>query len=231
MQTFLEMVVQTIQGSAAMAMVACLLWGGLSVVLSPCHLAGIPLLMGFISGRGQMPAREACWMSLLFSLGILVTIALIGCVTALAGWILGDLGVWANYAVAGLFFVIGLHLLGVFGLPVPQSVQPTITRRGGLASFILGLCFGIALGPCTFAYLAPMLGIVFRAGSEDVLYGSLLLLLYGFGHCAVIVVAGTSTHFVQQYLNWNEHSRMAVYVKRFCGGLVVLGGLYLIYVT
>jgi len=37
-------------------------------------------------------------------------------------------------------------------------------RKGLLAAFLLGLVFGIALGPCTFAYMAPMLAVAFRSG-------------------------------------------------------------------
>ena len=49
------------------------------------------------------------------------------------------------------------------------------------------------------------------------------------GHCSVIVLAGTFTELVQRYLNWNEKSKGAVIVKKVCGVLVLLGGLYLIY--
>jgi len=98
-----------------------------------------------------------------------------------------------------------------------------------LAAFILGLVFGIALGPCTFAYMAPMLGVAFRVAAGNLPYGILLLAIYGLGHCSVIVVAGTSTELVQRYLKWNERSQGAVILKKICGGLVILGGLYLIY--
>jgi cytochrome c-type biogenesis protein len=102
-------------------------------------------------------------------------------------------------------------------------------RRGLLAAFILGLVCGIALGPCTFAYMAPMLAVSFKAASTNLLYGILLLAVYGIGHSAVIVAAGTSTEAVQRYLNWNEKSHGAVIVKRICGVLVLVGGVYLIY--
>ena len=52
---------------------------------------------------------------------------------------------------------------------------------------------------------------------------------YGIGHCAVIVAAGTSTEAVQNYLNWNEKSKGVNILKRICGVLVMLGGVYLIY--
>ena len=93
----------------------------------------------------------------------------------------------------------------------------------------MGLVFGIALGPCTFAYMAPMLAVAFRAASTNLPYGIILLLAYGVGHCSVIVLAGTFTELVQRYMNWNEKSRAAVILKRICGILVIAGGLWLIY--
>jgi cytochrome c-type biogenesis protein len=47
----------------------------------------------------------------------------------------------------------------------------------------------------------------------------------------VIIVAGTSTSLVQRYMNWNEQSHATRLVKRICGVLVLLGGLYLIYIA
>ncbi len=102
-------------------------------------------------------------------------------------------------------------------------------RKGLLAALILGLVFGIALGPCTFAYMAPMLAVTFKLAATSAVYGALLLAVYGVGHCSVIIVAGTSTELVQRYLNWNEESKGAEIVKQVCGVLVILGGAYLIY--
>jgi cytochrome c-type biogenesis protein len=64
--------------------------------------------------------------------------------------------------------------------------------------------------------------------ASNLAYGIVLLLAYGIGHCSVIVLAGTFTEVVQRYLDWNERSRGAVIVKRVCGVLVILGGVYLL---
>jgi cytochrome c-type biogenesis protein len=77
--------------------------------------------------------------------------------------------------------------------------------------------------------MAPMLGVTFRVASTSLLYGIVLLVAYGVGHCSVIVLAGTSTELVQRYLNWSEKSKGTTIVKKVCGVLVILGGLYLIY--
>jgi cytochrome c-type biogenesis protein len=218
-----------VEGTPAIALTAAFVWGILSVLLSPCHLSSIPLIVGFIDKQGRMSARRAFTISTLFAVGILITIAAIGAVTAAAGRMMGDVGPYGNYFVAVIFFLVGLYLLDVIPAPWSGPGQIGMKRKGMPAAFILGLVFGIAVGPCTFAYMAPMLAVTFRVASTALLYGIALLLLYGVGHCSVIIVAGTSTGLVQRYLNWNEKSRGAVILKKLCGFLVLLAGLYLIY--
>src|ERR1017187_1715412 len=218
-----------VEGAPLLALGAAIVWGVLSIVLSPCHLASIPLIVGFISEQGQVTARRAFWTSTLFAVGILITIAAIGAITAAAGRMMGDVGRWGNYFVAAIFFLVGLYLLGVISMPWSGPGQTNMKRKGLLAAFILGLVFGIALGPCTFAYMAPMLAVTFKLAKTNPLYGASLLLAYGIGHCAVIVLAGTFSEVVQRFLNWNEQSRGVTVLKSVCGVLVILGGAWLVY--
>jgi len=228
-EELLTTLTHAVEGTPALALAAALVWGILSILLSPCHLASIPLIVGFIDEQGRISTRRAFLISSLFAVGILITIGAIGAVTAAAGRMMGDVGRWGNYFVAAIFFVVGLHLLGVIPMPWSGPGRVGMKRKGMLAAFILGLIFGIALGPCTFAYMAPMLGVTFKLAATDIGYGVLLLAAYGVGHCSVIVAAGTSTELVQRYLNWNEASRGSVILKRVCGAAVLLGGVYLIY--
>ncbi len=218
-----------LEGSYWIAFSAAFGWGVCSIILSPCHLASIPLIVGFIDEQGRISTKRAFWISTLFAVGILITIGVIGVVTAAAGRMMGDVGKYSNYFVALIFFVVGLHLLEVIPIPWSGPGQIGMKRKGMLAAFILGLVFGIALGPCTFAYMAPMLGVTFKMASTNLAYGILLLLAYGIGHCSVIVFAGTFTEVVQRYMNWNEKSKGAVILKKICGVLVLLGGVWLIY--
>jgi cytochrome c-type biogenesis protein len=220
---------RAVEGAPQVAIAASFMWGMLSILLSPCHLASIPLIVGFIDEQGRISTWRAFLISTLFAVGILITIGIIGAVTAAAGRMMGDVGAYGNYIVAAIFFLVGLHLLEVIPMPWSGPGQVNMKRRGLLAALILGLVFGIALGPCTFAYMAPMLGITFKVATGTLPYGILLLALYGAGHCSVIVAAGTSTEVVQRYLKWNEQSKGAVILKKICGILVILGGLYLIY--
>ena len=229
MEKIFTILSHAVEGRPLIALAGAVAWGVLSILLSPCHLASIPLIVGFISKQGKVTVWRAFWTSVLFAVGILITIAAIGAITAAAGRMLGDVGRYGNYFVAVIFFVVGLHLLGVIPMPWSGPGQVGMKRKGLLAAFILGLLFGIALGPCTFAYMAPMLGVTFKLAKTAPLYGVSLLLAYGVGHCAVIVAAGTSTEMVQRFLNWNEQSKGVAVVKIVCGVLVLLGGVWLIY--
>jgi len=231
MEKLFTTLTHAVEGTPLIAFAAAFLWGILSILLSPCHLASIPLIVGFIDKQGRMSTKRAFFISALFAVGILITIAAIGIVTAAAGRMMGDVGRYGNYFVAAIFFVVGLHLLDVIPLPFSGPARVGMKRKGLLAALILGLVFGIALGPCTFAYMAPILGVTFKLASTNLPYGILLLIAYGIGHCSVIVFAGTCTELVQRYMNWNEKSKGAVIVKRVCGVLILLGGLYLIYIA
>lgn len=229
MEKLFTILTHAVEGAPAIALGAALIWGVLSIVLSPCHLSSIPLIVGFISGQGRTTMARACGVATVFAVGILITIAVIGAITAAAGRMMGDVGRWGNYFVAAIFFAVGLYLLDVIPMPWSGPGQVGMKRKGLLAAFVLGLLFGIAVGPCTFAYMAPMLGVTFRLANTNAIYGASLLLAYGMGHCAVIVLAGTFTELVQRYLDWNEHSKGVRVLKCVCGVLVILGGAYLIY--
>lgn len=215
-------------GAPWLAVVAAAGWGMASLVLSPCHLASIPLIVGFIAQRDETLPRQALGVALLFALGILVSIAAIGGVTAAAGRMLGDIGPWTGYLIAAVLVGVGLHLLGWLKLPWDRTMA--LPRyQGRAAAFVLGLVFGLALGPCTFAYLAPVLGVVFGVARAQPFFAALLVLAYGIGHCVLIVAAGVFTQKVQRVLDWHGASRGAVWLRRSSGVLVLLGATWLVY--
>lgn len=228
MEQIFSALTKAVEATPAVAIMAAFAWGILSVLLSPCHLASIPLIVGFIGQQGQMSTRKAFVISTVFAAGILMTIGAIGAATAAAGRMMGDVGRYGSYFVAVIFFIFGLVLLDVIPMPFSGRGPGSVKRKGMLAALILGLVFGVAIGPCTFAFMAPVLGVTFKVASTNLTYGIGLLLAYGLGHCSVIVLAGTCTELVQRYMNWNERSRAIVVLKRTCGVLVLLGGIYLI---
>ncbi len=215
------------EASAALALPAAFLWGVLSVVLSPCHLSSIPLVVAYMSGGDELPSgRRAVLLSASFALGILASIAVIGAATVVAGRMAGDVGPWVTYALAAVFFAVGLNLLGLLPLPSWSSLPAGATRKGPGGALVLGLVFGAALGPCTFAFMAPLLGLAFRAGAGQAASGVLLVALYGLGHSVAIVLAGASAQNVQRWLSWKAGARAASLVRGGAGLAVIAGGIY-----
>ena len=229
LDTLFTTLYEAMLGAAWLAVLASFGWGVLSILLSPCHLSSIPLIVGFISSQGKTSIGRTFYTSLLFSIGILITIAAIGMITASLGRLMGDVGKLGNYFVAIIFFVVGLYLLDIIKIAWNKSGIIKPKSKGLLTAFILGLLFGIALGPCTFAYMAPVLGIVFQTAQTNYLFSIVLLLAFGIGHCSLIVGAGTLTGKVQKYLNWSDGSKTILWIKRTCGVLVFMAGFYLIY--
>lgn len=216
-------------GEPLIALFAAALWGVVSILLSPCHLASIPLIVAYINGQSDLRPRRAMAISSLFGVGILVTIGLVGVVTAAAGRMLGDIGNIGIYIVAVIFLLVGLHLMDIIPMRFSTMAGPRRLGNGLLGALLLGLVFGIALGPCTFAFMAPMLAATFKLASSNMAYAVSLLLAYGIGHCGVIVLAGASAERVQRYLNWNNLSSATAWLRRTCGALIVLASYYLLY--
>ena len=231
MEALFTNLTHAVSGSPLFAISAAFVWGILSVVLSPCHLASIPLIVGFIDGQKQLTTSRAFLISSLFAIGILITITALGIITAAAGRMLGDVGSLGNWFVATIFFLVGLHLLGFLSFSWSSPDCSIIARKGMLSALLLGLVFGVALGPCTFAFMAPVLGVVFNSTGTGHLYAATLLVAYGLGHCVVIVAAGTFTEVIQRYLNWNQHSKGTALLRKVCGLLVILGGFWMIYMS
>ena len=229
MLKLLTTLTQAVEGAPLLAVAASFVWGILSIVLSPCHLASIPLIIGYLQKQPGLSTGKAFRLTSVFAIGILASIAIIGGATAAAGRILGDVGKIGRYAVAFVFFLFGLNLMGVIPLNWAGPRLPKPKRREYLSVLFLGLVFGLALGPCTFAFMAPMLGVVFSLTSKNLLYGLLLLAAFAVGHCAVIIAAGTGMGWVQRFIKWEGNSKGISMIRKICGILVLLGGIYLLY--
>ncbi len=220
-----------LSGNIWIAFAGSFLWGVLSILLSPCHLSSIPLIVGYITGNNTITLNKSFKISLIFSLGILITVALIGAVTASLGRLMGDIGAVGNYIVPVVFIIAGLYLLDIFKLNFGGLNAGKVSSTGYFKVLSLGILLGIGLGPCTFAFMAPVLGLVFKSASENLTVGILIVLFFALGHCSVITGAGTLSKYIQLYLNWNEKSGAVMTVKKVCGVLIILSGLYLIYIT
>lgn len=217
--------------SMVAATAASFLWGVLSIVASPCHLGSIPLIVAFINGRGKAEGNRAFYLSLNFAFGLILTIAIIGLITAGLGRLLGDIGDIGYYIVAIIFFIFGFHLIGVLRLPfLEMTAQPKSTKKGAWAALVLGLVFGLALGPCSFAFLAPVLAVIFQSAHTDLWSNFLLIFAFAIGHGGVIIIAGTFSDRLFRFLNWDAGSKGTLIIRKISGALIILAGIYFIWI-
>jgi cytochrome c-type biogenesis protein len=217
--------------SLLVALGAALLWGVFSVLLSPCHLGTIPLIIGMVgsSTRGSTGRGRGALLSFSFAGGMLAAIAVLGALVATVGYAVRGFGAVTNYVIAAIFVAAGLHLTGILRVPLPSLTPTTGKRKGAVAAAVVGFVFGLGLSPCTFAFLAPILGVTFGSAAASPLRGMALLLAFGVGHCGVIGLAGSSTELMQRYLDWNDQSKALTALKTICGVLVLVAAGVLVY--
>src|SRR5512143_538093 len=136
--TFLDNIEQIVAAYPILAFGAVFLAGVLSSA-SPCVLATIPLVVGFVCGYSEGDRWKAFRFSLAFILGLSLTFTAFGAAAGLLGTMFGTLGGWW-YAAAGIVaLVMGGQMIGLYEirLPIKRDFRP---RQGGVVgSFVLGL--------------------------------------------------------------------------------------------
>ena len=143
-------------GAAALAALGCFLWGVVSVLFSPCHLASIPLMVAYVAGQEKaVNPRQAVGYSAAFTIGLFITIALIGVICALLGRMLGDVGNYWQILVGAVLIWVALGMLGVESCTLSNSLLGRFNMKGLPGAFALGLSYGILSGSCTFGFIAP----------------------------------------------------------------------------
>ncbi|MCF8108933.1 MAG: cytochrome C biosynthesis protein [Desulfohalobiaceae bacterium] len=208
------------------AALGCFLWGMISVALSPCHMASIPLIVGYVGGQEVMPRpRQAAGYAGLFTLGLFMTIVIIGVVCALLGRMLGEISPYWTILLGLVLFWVALDMLGVKACSLSGGLAQRFRLKGHSGAFILGLAYGIVSGSCTFGFIAPILAVI--TVQEKIATGTSMILLFALGHCLPIVLAGSSTALVQRVLGHGGLQSGGIWFRRLAGVLIAfLGGYF-----
>ncbi len=218
---------QWMTGGFAIAAVGAFLWGMVSVLFSPCHLASIPLIVAYVGGQeNAVNPRKAVWYAGAFTIGLFITIAAIGIVCAILGRMLGDVGIWLQVAVGGVLIWVALGMLGVQACSVSGSLLYRLNLRGIHGAFGLGLAYGVLSGSCTFGFIAPILAIV--TVQQKIAAGSIMMILFALGHCLPIVAAGSSTAMVRRLTESDAWQGAGLWFRRGAGVVIALLGIYFI---
>ncbi len=224
---FLLAVNQWMDSGLALAATGAFLWGLISVLFSPCHLASIPLIVAYVGGQETaVQPRKAGWYACSFTLGLFITIAGLGIVCSLLGRMLGDVGIWWQVPVGAVLIWVALGMLGVQACSMNGSLLYRLRLKGISGAFGLGLAYGILSGTCTFGFIAPILAIV--TVQQKVITGSVMMLLFALGHCLPIVIAGSSTALIRKLMENSAYQGAGLWFRRAAGTVIAGLGCYFI---
>jgi cytochrome c-type biogenesis protein len=228
MESILANVSDVINNSPGLAYLAVFV-AGLISASSPCVLAIIPLVIGFVGGYSEGNRKKAVVYAVVFALGLSITFTILGGIASLVGGLFGDVGKFWYYLAAAVAIIMGLYLVGLLRFKIPQPVTLKTKHKGVIGAFLLGLLFGAVSSPCATPVLAVILAFV--ATKAKVVYGMSLLFVYAVGHCALIILAGIFTGFVESYAKSKGVSNFSSLTKKISGVLLFLAGLYILYIN
>ncbi len=227
LESFFLTINEWMTGATTLAALGCFLWGMVSVLFSPCHLASIPLIVAYVAGQEQLlQPRQASAYSIAFTLGLFITIAVIGIVCALLGRMLGDVGNYWQILVGLILLWVALGMMGVEACSASGSLLYRLNLRGLWGAFGLGLSYGALSGSCTFGFIAPILAII--TIQQKVTVGILFITLFAFGHCLPIVIAGSSTAMVRKLIESRTWQGAGLWFRKGAGALIAVLGIYFI---
>lgn len=224
--TFLDNIEQIVAAYPLLAFGAVFIAGVLSSS-SPCVLATIPLVVGFVGGYADGDRWKAFRYSLAFIIGLSLTFTAFGAAAGLLGTMFGTLGGPWHLVAGTVSIIMGGQLIGLYEirLPIKRDFRP---KQSGIpGSFLLGLFFGIVSSPCATPVLVVILTLV--ATRAQVLYGISLLFCYAIGHCLLMLVAGTSAGFVEAFAKSKGIVKFSSRAKCTSGVIVTAVGAWFIW--
>lgn len=203
------------------------LFAGILTSITPCALTSVPLVIGYVGGRGDKDTKKAFFLSAVFSLGMALTFTILGTVASLLGKLMQGTGSWWYIILGILMLLMALQTWEIFNfIPSSYAISKT-TKRGFGGAFLAGILGGFFSSPCATPVLVVLLAIVAKEGS--LLSGILLLLLYSLGHSFLVLIAGTSVGFVQKLSSSEKYGMTSKVLKIIMGLAIVLIAFYMFY--
>lgn len=208
---------------------------GIASFLSPCVFALVPAYVGYLGGRaagGEADAENRLLTfthGLAFVLGFSAVFVLLGVAASALGGLLYDLRVWLARLGGLIIIVFGLHMTGVFRIPLLEydtRVQSLPDPKFGyLSSALMGVFFSAGWSPCVGPVLGAILTFAMNGGS--VLYGASLLSAYSAGLAIPFLLAALGIGWVTTILR--KYGKVMRWVEIAMGILLVIVGAMLMF--
>jgi len=189
---------------------------GLASFLSPCVLPLVPIYLAQLVGHSvtqstgdtenqvDRPARLDTFLhALIFVAGFTLAFVSLGATASALGSFLKIHQFLLRQVGGILLVVIGLHLTGLFKLPLlyrEKRFQYRPNHPGFPASFLIGVIFAIGWTPCVGLILGPILVLASNAGTLR--EGVMLLLVYSLGLGIPFLLLGLGLDRLSRLLKW-----------------------------
>ena len=200
--------------------------GGVLASISPCSLAMLPLIVGYIGGYSKETPFRTFLQLCCFILGTAIVFTLIGIACALTGNVFASaLGPYFTLLIASLLLVMGLKLLDILEFDTPtiiKAMPQNTTNSIFLYPILLGITFALAGTPCSTPILAGIMA--FAAIGKNLSLAILMLFLFALGQGLILIIAGLFTSGLK---NMRSLSSLTEWVLKLSGILLVGSAIYL----
>lgn len=194
--------------------------GGVIASVSPCILALLPVNLSYIGTLKIKSRWDAFTKAGLFVLGAVTILSLFGLVSSFAGAVMVEYRGYINIVVGLIMAVMGLWLMGVVKLPLPQ-MNVNLPQAG---PYGVGLTFALVSSPCASPVLFAVLAAAAATGSQ--VLGTLTMISYALGYTILIFLASLFTGLAKQSNQLLKHSEGII---RFGSLALILTGAYYLF--
>lgn len=230
MNDYLTVLTQGLAGSThfSIIMLGISFLGGLLASISPCSLAMLPIIVGYVGGYSEGNTLKTFFQMLFFVFGTSLVFATIGILCALTGKVFVSFApAYFILLLASLLMVMGLNILGVldFNMPVIIKEIPQSTGKNMvLYPILIGAVFALAGTPCSTPILAGIMA--FASMSTNILWAVLMLFMFSLGQGLILIIAGVFTSSLKGFKSFAHTSEILL---KLSGVLLVLSSLYIFY--
>lgn len=204
--------------------------GGLIASISPCSLAMLPIVIGYIGGFNKNDNKNTMLQLTSFILGSAIVFSIIGIICAITGKVFISIaGGYFVIFISSLLLAMGLHLLGILDLNIPTLISkiPSNSKNSKyLYPMLLGAIFAIGGTPCSTPILAGIMS--FAAITNNILISVLMLFMFALGEGVILILAGMFTNAIKQIDKVAEYSDIFL---KLIGVIMVIASIYLFYKT
>jgi thiol:disulfide interchange protein len=227
-------------GGISLVVVLLLIFAGVLTAFTPCVYPLYPITLGIFSRWGQRQHSSPFLLVISYCVGIILSYATIGLVSAASGAVFGSLTQTPAFliAVGTLILASAFVFSGLIDFKIFTWLQNRFSQAGAVndkqkpatlyaKAFGMGAVLGLVASPCVGPVLISLLAWLstrLQSGSiESYVQGFLLFAAFGVGMSLPFLVLG---HFVIKMGSRPTLGRYTPYIKYMGSLLMVVASLY-----